>query len=73
MQVLDEDGLGYHNYESFQPSHATCLARHFRKQQKPPWSEETKVKIVQWVDRCEAEDISTTKLLSNTSPAKSGE
>ena len=47
MTVLDEDGLEYSNFSSFQPSHAHIIAKHFRKQQKPPWSDETKEQIIE--------------------------
>ena len=55
MEVLDEKEIEISQFEQFQPSHADFIGRHFRKQQKPPWSDETKEQIIEWVDRCEAE------------------
>jgi hypothetical protein len=48
----------------FQPSHATEIARAFRKVEKDPsaWTEETKTEIAEWVDRCEAEELTVPQL-----------
>ena len=57
------------SFENFQPMHAREIARHFRKQQKPPWSEETKEQIVEWVDKCEAEELTVVQLREGLSEA----
>jgi hypothetical protein len=46
----------------FQPSHATELARHFRKTGGNDWTEKTRLKIAEWVDRCEAEGWTVQQL-----------
>lgn len=61
MDVIDESELTYVNFETFQPSHARTIAEHFRKKEKD-WSEKTKGEILDWVERCESEEMTVATL-----------
>jgi N6-adenosine-specific RNA methylase IME4 len=56
-----EDKVSISTLSSFQPSHAAEIARHFRKREKE-WTQETKAEIVEWVDRCEKEELTVQQL-----------
>lgn len=62
--VLEESGSLYNDHEHFQPSHATVIARAFRRREKHPakWTPEMKEEIVAWVYRCEDEELTVPQL-----------
>lgn len=62
MSVLDEAQSEYSEFKNFQPSHAHIIARHFRKKQKPPWGDEIKQQIMDWVDQCEDKELTVEAL-----------
>lgn len=64
MQILDASELRYLNFESFQPSHATVIASHFREEQDKSkgWPDATKAEIVELVQRCEDERLTVKQL-----------
>lgn len=63
MEVIDAaPEFGYPNFKQFMPSHATLLARHFRKTAGKQWDDATKGQIMDWVDRCESEAMTVEDL-----------
>jgi hypothetical protein len=55
---------GISHVSSFQPSHAKEIARAFRKREKDParWTPEMKDEAADWVERCEAEELTVQAL-----------
>jgi N6-adenosine-specific RNA methylase IME4 len=62
--AAEESGCRYRHLEHFQPSHAVEIASAFRAVEKDParWTDETKGRIADWVDRCEAERLTVQDL-----------
>jgi N6-adenosine-specific RNA methylase IME4 len=61
MDIMDERNVAYATFQSAQPSHAREISRAFRRKEKN-WSDETKAEIVEWVERCEAEELTVEQL-----------
>lgn len=65
------------NVSTFQPTHAVEIARAFRQSAGPSakWTDDTKQAITEWVDRCEAEQLTVQQLrtrLAEVRPAANG-
>lgn len=73
-QVMDatEGKVHLSELRHFQPTHAREIATSFRRKEKD-WSDATKAEIVEWVERCEAEELTVEQLreeLRAVSPPK---